>query len=634
MFLKTIRKLVQDSVPTTFLHNVVASFLFLLFVFVPFIPYLTFGPNANVFAVLMVSLGLFCSSIILLLRPTLMSTRLRSVVWFGLVALGFLLLLSIRNGFSLTEATGFGFLPSSFVSLVSLFNAVIVGYVYAQERGDVEKLARFWVIGAGVFGILNIVFSLFGVSLAVPHTNASFGMLLLFGIGFILATALGILGNLPKKEMAALFVAEILFAVYIYASNSQLLMYTSAGVAIVLTIALVKKRALTEVRKPQNMIIMLLSGILLFGAIVAPHFGHSVLSGYLGIPKQEVRPSFSTTLTVVQDVYTEKVEVPLIGTGVHSFGEVWNGYMPEAVLRTDFWNEDFASGSSFLSTLIVEIGIPMTLGLIILVIPVFFFLFVQSTKPWPRALAGVVVFGFIWSVFFGPPTSFLLLVGVCAGLLMASFDGEKEDSQDLKNANYFQTLTLFLVSVVWVSISVVHFAAIHQYGLGIERFQKEKPEYSNAAEHFKRSLEYMQLPETLRTLSYAYLERAKERLEKDSSEKSLEQVEEFVDLSIEVAEQAIFINDKDYRTQLALAEAQLFKAVLLQDIVLTETSALTFGNAHDLGKKRISPMFGMARAYFILGKKERTLEFLNQILVLRPQYAPATEMLKVLRSEQ
>ena len=78
------------------------------------------------------------------------------------------------------------------------------------------------------------------------------------------------------------------------------------------------------------------------------------LPNLLGISNTEVRPSFTTTMSVTKSVL---VKSPILGAGPNKFTEAWNMYKPQAINNSLFWNTSFSQGSGLLPTFATTTGI-------------------------------------------------------------------------------------------------------------------------------------------------------------------------------------------------------------------------------------------------------------------------------------
>lgn len=96
----------------------------------------------------------------------------------------------------------------------------------------------------------------------------------------------------------------------------------------------------------------------------------SVLPERLGVSNVEIRPSFSSTISVGKSALSQD---PVFGLGPNRFGESWAKYKPQVINGTQFWDTNFSSGSGTLLTLMLNTGIVGILAFVI-----FFILFLLS----------------------------------------------------------------------------------------------------------------------------------------------------------------------------------------------------------------------------------------------------------------
>ena len=81
------------------------------------------------------------------------------------------------------------------------------------------------------------------------------------------------------------------------------------------------------------------------------------LPSILSVSSLEVRPAFSTTYQIDQSIRQGSLRRAVFGAGPNTFGEAWLAFKPAAVNQTQFWNIDFITGFSVLSTALVTCGI-------------------------------------------------------------------------------------------------------------------------------------------------------------------------------------------------------------------------------------------------------------------------------------
>ncbi len=152
---------------------------------------------------------------------------------------------------------------------------------------------------------------------------------------------------------------------------------------------------------------------------ISSQFIGGILPNSLGLSNIEIRPSFSTTMSVTGSALAKN---PILGVGPNKFGEVWAMYKPKAINTTQFWNTSFNSGSGLLPTFASTTGI---LGILAWLI--FFILFIltgarslfSSIKN--NANWGVVVF-FVASLYLFVST-FFYSTGAVIFLLAFAFTG-------------------------------------------------------------------------------------------------------------------------------------------------------------------------------------------------------------------
>ena len=84
----------------------------------------------------------------------------------------------------------------------------------------------------------------------------------------------------------------------------------------------------------------------------------SMVVNQTGINYIEVRPSFSATVDIARQVMNTS---PVLGIGPNKFVDAWRLYKDPNINQTIFWTNNFSSGSSYITTSIVNTGL---LGLV------------------------------------------------------------------------------------------------------------------------------------------------------------------------------------------------------------------------------------------------------------------------------
>lgn len=150
------------------------------------------------------------------------------------------------------------------------------------------------------------------------------------------------------------------------------------------------------------------------------------LSDRFGVSYVEVRPSFSATADIVQQVYTENA---ILGVGPNHFADAWRMHKNEAINTTAFWATDFESGIGYIPTMFATLGV---LGGVLWVL--FFLSYVgtglralvrseRKDKIWYFIGSSAFIGGlYIWVLTFVyvPGPVLLMLAAVCTGLVVAA----------------------------------------------------------------------------------------------------------------------------------------------------------------------------------------------------------------------
>lgn len=84
----------------------------------------------------------------------------------------------------------------------------------------------------------------------------------------------------------------------------------------------------------------------------------SMLGGWIsektGISYVEVRPSFTATVDIIKNIYSENA---FTGIGPNKFSDAWNLYKDPSINNTIFWNSNFVSGNGYVMTWFATAGI-------------------------------------------------------------------------------------------------------------------------------------------------------------------------------------------------------------------------------------------------------------------------------------
>ncbi len=88
--------------------------------------------------------------------------------------------------------------------------------------------------------------------------------------------------------------------------------------------------------------------------VVAGDFAGNSVAKVVAVDYAEVVPSFKGTVGIAREVYEEDA---LLGVGPNRFADAWRIHKDQNVNQTIFWDTDFSSGSGFVPTLFVNLGL-------------------------------------------------------------------------------------------------------------------------------------------------------------------------------------------------------------------------------------------------------------------------------------
>jgi len=113
----------------------------------------------------------------------------------------------------------------------------------------------------------------------------------------------------------------------------------------------------TYVRKPVSKLTLGAAAVICVvsgGFIVAGDYFGGVVGGALDVEYLEVRPSLGATVDILQSTYQEDL---LFGAGPNQFVSSWRSFKDTSINQTIFWNTDFRSGSGYIPTMFVNLGL-------------------------------------------------------------------------------------------------------------------------------------------------------------------------------------------------------------------------------------------------------------------------------------
>ncbi|MEL6805653.1 MAG: hypothetical protein AAFO91_17930, partial [Bacteroidota bacterium] len=184
------------------------------------------------------------------------------------------------------------------------------------------------------------------------------------------------------------------------------------------------------------------------------------INNLTGISYVEVRPSVEATVNIARSVLQAD---PAIGVGPNKFVDAWRQYRDPSINETIFWNTPFLSGSSYLTTSIVELGV---LGFIAwmtflgwLLVSGFRMLSASTNSDRFWRFVGISAFIatlYYWTMaaLYAPGAATLLLAAVCTGVFLVAYSTIVPVRSVTISAVRNRNLAFVFVAVVMVIIVI------------------------------------------------------------------------------------------------------------------------------------------------------------------------------------
>jgi tetratricopeptide (TPR) repeat protein len=275
----------------------------------------------------------------------------------------------------------------------------------------------------------------FGVFFSATDSMAgSFNDVALF-CGLVLIVTMIVLQQLPARAYSFWFLAALsMLALFVAAVINLLLVWVIVGFfsLLLLLYTLTKDRlwarsveAEEERSAPTSPLSLLLIGIIFAVSatfvVAGTHIG-GILGAALEVQYIEVRPSLAATLDIMEASYRDGRA--FLGIGPNRFTDAWRLYKDPVVSESIFWNTPFLSGSGYVPTAFVTLGLAGGLVLLAFLFGLFYkgakMLLSPTRGDGMWYLLGTVSFAaavYLWGV------SFLYVPGPALLILAAFFSG-------------------------------------------------------------------------------------------------------------------------------------------------------------------------------------------------------------------
>jgi len=368
----------------------------------------------------------------------------------------------------------------SFATLSALFLVLLATITTGVTLVLNQKAAilRFYVllltvsILLGLFHLLRVFlgaeFLTFGVFQGTVSTPlGSWNDLgLFFGLAVILS--LVALEQLPITKLGKIIVSGIVFlSLMILAVVNFFAVWIVLGaVSLIMLIYSISKDRFGGNTFVQNEKISSVGSIVVSLAVFATSFvfivGGTAVGGVVanatGISFIEVRPSFSATIDIAKNVYSENA---FVGIGPNKFIDAWRLHKDPSINQTVFWGTDFIAGNGYITTFLTVTGI---LGVVAWM--VFFFFYIRTgLRMLFKSNSGDKLFFFIgtssfissvylWgmALFYVPSATILMLSALFTGITYTVYSGLLPNTAKTITFNNDKRTGFVLVTTIMILI--------------------------------------------------------------------------------------------------------------------------------------------------------------------------------------
>ncbi len=287
-----------------------------------------------------------------------------------------------------------------------------------------------------VFGTDFLNFGIFQGSVSTPLGSWN-DLGLFFGLAVILS--LVALEQLPITKLGKIIVSSIILLslVILAVVNFFGVWIVLGAVSLIMLIYSISKdrfggNTFTQSEKNSSVGSIVISLVVFatsFIFIVGGTAVGGVVSNMTGISFIEVRPSFSATIDIAKNVYSENA---FVGIGPNKFIDAWRLHKDPSINQTVFWGTDFVAGNGYVATLLATTGI---LGIVSWL--VFFIFYIRTgLRMLFKSQSGDKLFFFIgtssfiasvylWgmALLYVPSATMLMLLALFTGITYTVYSG-------------------------------------------------------------------------------------------------------------------------------------------------------------------------------------------------------------------
>jgi len=373
-----------------------------------------------------------------------------------------------------------------------------------------------------------------------------------------------------------------------------------------------------------------------------------LISKYVNLSNPEVRPSLVTTGQIALKSIKHN---PFFGTGPNTFGLDWSLWQPKEITQTIFWNSDFTSGYSTLSTFVVTTGILGFLSWI-----AFFVIFVmRGIQSLRVALKDplsnyfilttfmISLYSWITFIIYTPNILMLMLAfassGILIGILVYKNVIEVKEISFLNDPrnSFFAILSLMVLMIITLSVTYLYvekFTSVMYFSKGLntnntmESLVASERMLVNAVSLDKNDVYY-------RTLSQIYIAEIgvlvnDDKVSQDALKSNLQQLINFAQNS---ATLAVSQNPKQYLNYVNLAN--VYASLVPLSVENSYESAMTsYTKAQELAPNNPSIILAKAQLEVVKKNNDAARKLIQQALDLKLNYTDALFLLAQIETNE
>jgi len=513
------------------------------------------------------------------------------------------------------------FIAGFIISIFQILNIIIsLGLISVPFISNffVGNLVGSWNNFGLIFGLI-VLLSVFTIEFIKSSKIFSILQYFLFVIGLIFLIVI----NIP---FVWFLVGLFSIIIFVYSISAQY-----SGLNIVKGSKGIKKFPFP------SLVTLLLSILFLVGSNSIGLF----ISNYVDLSNTEVRPSIATTSNIALSSIKYN---PILGTGPNTFSMDWALWQPKEIAQTIFWNIDFSSGFSTLSTFTITTGI---LGLLVFLLFLIVFVMrgIQSLRIATKdsvsnyfILTTLMISLYSWITFiiYTPSILILMLAFASSGVLIGILVNRKVIKLgeflflNDPRKSFFTILGLMFVIIATLSItysslekisSTIYFSKGLNTNNSIEGLTTSESMINRAVSLNENDLYY-------RTLSQVYVAQIgilvnDSKLSGDTLKSNLQQL---INLALNSASSAINKNPKNYLNYLNIGNVYSSLAELSVDGSY-DSASISYQKAQELAPNNPSILLSRAQLEFVNKNNEQARAFIAQALDIKLNYTDALFLL-------